>query len=69
MNNTLEKQQLLITGLRGAVRALSPQLTLDRGYAVVRDLDGHVLTRPKQAKTGQKLKITLSGGDLGATAD
>jgi exodeoxyribonuclease VII large subunit len=69
MNNTLEKQQLLITGLRGAVRALSPQLTLDRGYAVVRDLDGHVLTRPKQAKAGQKLKITLSGGDLGATAD
>jgi exodeoxyribonuclease VII large subunit len=69
INNTLEKQQLLITGLRGQVRALSPQLTLDRGYAVVRDLDGHVLTEPKQAKAGQKLKITLSGGDLGATAD
>jgi exodeoxyribonuclease VII large subunit len=69
ISNTLEKQQLLITGLRGAVRALSPQLTLDRGYAVVRDLDGHVLTEPKQAKTGQKLKITLSRGDLGATAD
>jgi exodeoxyribonuclease VII large subunit len=69
IGNTLEKQQLLITGLRGQVRALSPQLTLDRGYAVVRDLDGHVLTEPKQAKTGQKLKITLSRGDLGATAD
>jgi exodeoxyribonuclease VII large subunit len=69
INNTLEKQQLLITGLRGQVRALSPKLTLDRGYAVVRDLNGHVLTEPKQAKTGQKLKITLSGGDLGATAD
>ena len=69
INNTLEKQQLLITGLRGQVRALSPKLTLDRGYAVVRDLNGRVLTEPKQAKTGQKLKITLSGGDLGATAD
>jgi exodeoxyribonuclease VII large subunit len=69
INNSLEKQQLLITGLRGAVRALSPKLTLDRGYAVVRNLDGHVLTEPKQAKTGQKLRITLSGGDLGATAD
>jgi exodeoxyribonuclease VII large subunit len=69
MKNTLEKQQLQITGLRGQVRALSPKLTLDRGYAVVRDLDGHVLTEPKQAKTGQKLKITLSGGDLGATTD
>jgi len=69
LSNTLEKQQLLISGLRGQVRALSPKLTLDRGYAVVRDADGHVLTEPKQAKTGQKLKITLSGGELGATAD
>ena len=69
MKNTLDKQQLLVTGLRGQVRALSPKLTLDRGYAVVRDLEGHVLTEPKQAKTGQKLKITLSGGDLGVTAD
>jgi exodeoxyribonuclease VII large subunit len=69
INNILEKQQLLITGLRGQVRALSPKLTLDRGYAVVRDLNGRVLTEPRQAKTGQKLKITLSGGDLGATAD
>ena len=69
LKNTLEKQQLLITGLRGQVRALSPKLTLDRGYAVVRDKDGHVLTEPKQAKSGQKLKITLAGGDLGATAD
>lgn len=69
LSNTLEKQQLLISGLRGQVRALSPKFTLDRGYAVVRDQNGHVLTEPKQAKTGLKLKITLSGGDLGATAD
>jgi exodeoxyribonuclease VII large subunit len=69
LNNALEKQQLQVAGLRGQVRALSPKLTLDRGYAVVRDLDGHVLTEPKQAKTGQKIKITLAGGDLGATAD
>jgi exodeoxyribonuclease VII large subunit len=69
VKNTLEKQQLQVTGLRGQVRALSPKLTLDRGYAVVRDLEGHVLTEPKQAKAGQKIKITLTGGDLGATAD
>ena len=69
VRNTLEKQQLLVTGLRGQVRALSPKLTLDRGYAVVRDAKGHVLTEPKQASSGQKLRITLAGGDLGATAD
>jgi exodeoxyribonuclease VII large subunit len=69
VSNSIEKQQLLIAGLRGQVRALSPKLTLDRGYAVVRDMDGHVLTAPKQAKTGQKLKVTLAGGDLGVSAD
>jgi exodeoxyribonuclease VII large subunit len=69
LRNTLDKQHLLVTGLRGQVRALSPKLTLDRGYAVVRDDKGHVLTEPKQASSGQKLRITLAGGDLGATAD
>jgi exodeoxyribonuclease VII large subunit len=69
IRNTLDKQHLLVTGLRGQVRALSPKLTLDRGYAVVRDDKGHVLTEPKQASSGQKLRITLAGGDLGATAD
>ena len=69
VKNTIERQQLMVTGLRGQVRALSPKLTLDRGYAVVRNLEGNVLTNPKQTKAGQKLRITLSGGDLGATAD
>jgi exodeoxyribonuclease VII large subunit len=69
LDNRVQKQQLLITGLRGQVRALSPKLTLDRGYAVVRDTEGHVITDPKQAKAGKKLKITLAGGELQATAD
>ena len=69
VSNNLERQQLQVAGLRGQVRALSPKLTLDRGYAVVRDKDGHVLTSPKQVKSGQKMKVTLAGGDFGATAD
>lgn len=69
VKNYLEKQQLLVSGLRGQVRTLSPKLTLDRGYAVVRDDKGHVLTDPKKVTVGQKLRITLAGGDLGATAD
>lgn len=69
LTNQLEKQQLLVSGLRGQVRALSPKLTLDRGYAVVRDQKGHVLTEPKKVTSGQKLRVTLAGGDIGATAD
>lgn len=69
VKNLVEKEQLHIFGLRGQVRALSPKLTLDRGYAVVRNLNGGLITDPKQAAKGEKLRVTLSGGDLGVTAD
>jgi exodeoxyribonuclease VII large subunit len=67
--NFLDKEQLQIAGLRGQVRALSPKLTLDRGYAVVRNLKDGVITDPKNVSKGEKLRVTLSGGDLGVTAD
>jgi exodeoxyribonuclease VII large subunit len=67
--NFLDKEQLQVAGLRGQVRALSPKLTLDRGYAVVRNLKDGLVTDPKKVSKGEKLKITLAGGDLGVTAD
>lgn len=67
--NQLEREELTVSGLRRQVRALSPKQTLDRGYAVVRDDKGHVLTDPKKVNSGGRLRITLSEGDLGATAD
>jgi exodeoxyribonuclease VII large subunit len=67
--NFLDKEQLQIAGLRGQVRALSPKLTLDRGYAVVRNLKDGLVTDPTKVSKGEKLKVTLAGGDLGVTAD
>ena len=67
--NFLDKEQLQIAGLRGQVRALSPKLTLDRGYAVVRNLKDGLVTDPKKVSKGERLKITLAGGDLGVTVD
>lgn len=69
ITNQLEKEEQLVFQLRRQVRSLSPKQTLDRGYAVVRDLDGHVFTDPKKVGTGSKLRITLAKGELGATAD
>ena len=51
------------------LRSLSPQGTLERGYSVVRDAEGHVLTDPKKVKAGTKLKVRLSGGELEATSN
>lgn len=68
MERCIERQSARVGELRGHLRALSPQATLDRGYAIVqRDHDG-VLTRPDQAPEGTPLRITLAEGRLGAVS-
>jgi exodeoxyribonuclease VII large subunit len=69
ISNQLEKEQMHVSHLRQQVRSLSPQQTLDRGYAVVRDTKGHVLTDPKKVSTGTKLRLTLAKGELQATSE
>ena len=51
--------------MRARVRALSPQQTLDRGYAVVQTADGSVLTDAADAAPGQSLSVRLARGELG----
>lgn len=48
------------------VRSLSPQATLDRGYAVVQLLDGSIARDPKALKVGEKLRLRLALGEIGA---
>lgn len=50
--------------VRARVRALSPQATLDRGYAVVRTTDGSVVRAPGDASG--RLRIRVAGGDFEA---
>ncbi|RAN79109.1 exodeoxyribonuclease VII large subunit [Bacillus sp. SRB_336] len=54
--------------LRAQVRALSPQKTLDRGYAVVQLEDRSIVRDPDQAPDGTPLKIRVAGGDFAAMA-
>ena len=51
------------------VVALSPQATLDRGYAVVQDEDGAVVRDPAQVPAGADLQVRLAKGTLLVTAD
>ncbi len=53
--------------LRAQVRALSPQKTLDRGYAVVQLEDRSIVRDPAQVTVGTALKIRVAGGDFTAT--
>ncbi|AIC47786.1 exodeoxyribonuclease VII large subunit [Rhodoluna lacicola] len=69
LDQTLSREAMQIGHLRQQVRSLSPQSTLDRGYSVVRDLNGHVISDPNQIKKGQRLKLRLAKGELGAVAE
>ncbi len=55
-----------VAGLAAQVRALSPAATLDRGYAVVRRADGHVVRDPAEVAAGDALRIRVARGELAA---
>ncbi|MGL4176145.1 MAG: exodeoxyribonuclease VII large subunit [Dermatophilaceae bacterium] len=48
--------------LRTQLRTLSPQSTLDRGYAVVRRADGSLVTNPAALHAGELLHVQVAGG-------
>lgn len=56
-----------VSHLRTQVRGLSPLATLERGYAVVHDPQGHVLRDPADVVAGDTLRVRLARGDLQAT--
>jgi exodeoxyribonuclease VII large subunit len=64
----LERAGSSIVELRSQLRALSPQGTLDRGYAIVQLPDGHVLRRSEQAPAGTDLLITVGVGTVPAVS-
>ena len=52
---------------RARARGLSPLATLQRGYAVALDADGHVLTSVAQAAPGAAVSIRVADGRVHAT--
>lgn len=69
ISNKIERETVSIEHLRAQIKALSPQSTLDRGYAVVRDENGHVITSTAALKHGQKLAVRLAKGEIEATVE
>ncbi|WP_157156788.1 MULTISPECIES: exodeoxyribonuclease VII large subunit [unclassified Diaminobutyricimonas] len=69
VDRALEQGTHKVRELRGHLRALSPQRTLDRGYAIAQLPDGHVLRSAVDAPAGTPLLLTLADGKVGATVD
>lgn len=61
----IEKKEL--KGVRDHLRSLSPQSTMDRGYAVVKLTDGKILRDATKLKVGTALRIRVAKGETGAT--
>lgn len=65
----VERAHLDLGERRRQLRALSPQHTLDRGYAIVQRADGAVLRGPEGVVADEPLRLTLAEGRLDARAD
>ena len=56
-----------LSHVRARLRALSPQATLDRGYAIVQRADGSVLRAAADAESGEVLRVRLAEGEIHAS--
>src|SRR5690606_19230953 len=68
LERALERATATAGELRTQLRALSPQATLDRGYAIAQLPDGHVLRAPASAPEGTELLLTLATGTVQAVS-
>ncbi len=63
----IEKKEL--KGVRANLRSLSPQATMDRGYAVVQLEDGDIVRDAAKVKSGTRLRIRVAKGETSATVN
>lgn len=67
--NRVERAHAEIATLRTALRTLSPDATLQRGYAVLRTPKGAVVRSPADVAVGQHLQALVARGDLGVVVE
>jgi exodeoxyribonuclease VII large subunit len=79
VSSTVVRAADQLVHLQAQVRSLSPQKTLDRGYAVVELADGRparateaaghaVVRHPSEAPAGTALSVRVAEGQFGATS-
>jgi exodeoxyribonuclease VII large subunit len=63
----IEKKEL--KGVKAHLRSLSPQSTMDRGYAVVQLDNGTIVRDATKVKAGTLLRIRVAKGETRATVN
>jgi exodeoxyribonuclease VII large subunit len=64
MQRRLELDRQRLAGLEARLRALSPEATLERGYAIVAASDGRLLNDAGTVQPGEQVRIRLHRGRL-----
>jgi exodeoxyribonuclease VII large subunit len=60
--NAVKRRRDALEAVAAQLELLNPQRTLERGYAIVRNVKGEVLRDPAQVKARNKLSLRLAGG-------
>jgi len=72
VTRVIERERNQVRELAGHLRALSPQRTLDRGYAIVQAASGpragHIVRAATDAPADTRLTITVAEGAVGAVS-
>lgn len=69
LGHRLDRAQDDVAHARARVRSLSPLETLRRGYAVLQDADGHVVTSTTQVAPGSRLSARVADGRIDLRVD
>lgn len=69
LERALDRAGTRVAELAAHLRGLSPQRTLDRGYAIAQLPDGRALRSAADVTVGTPLTLTLADGRLGASVD
>ena len=64
LTRLVDDASLVVEKLSASLTAMSPQATLNRGYAVVQSADGRVVSNASQVAVGESMLVTLRQGRL-----
>jgi exodeoxyribonuclease VII large subunit len=69
IQHQLQLDQTHLKGLSQRITALSPMAVLERGYAIVTNLDGQSISKVGQVVKGEVLNVQISDGGFSVHVD
>lgn len=69
VNERLARRQKRLSRLQGALAALSPLATLERGYSIVRQADGAIVRDAARLTPGQRVELQFARGAAAGTIE